>query len=270
MSDKVESNNSRMLLAVPGLAALGLGGIYALGALAYYGQFREAGLDAIQAMPLVPVNQLLGRGIGVATSQFFQAVVFIVLTAIVGAAIGLRQIRSEIQGSDHSSPGGEGENSDETNEGWWRRHLSWALIALLGLIVAVLLVAYSWRQCAVLFVGFVAEVVVIGLLVWRRLKEDANWNGFDVRVYAAGLLAFVTGAAIAGSFLTPSPLPETIVRTSSGKSVEGHLVMEDDSSYVVELPDSVLISLPAARVRSALTHYRSSPHEPTAVESLFR
>jgi hypothetical protein len=269
MSDKVEGNNSRMLLAVPGLAALGLGGIYALGALAYYGQFREAGLDAIQAMPLVPVNQLLGRGIGVATSQFFQAVVFIVLIAIVGAAIGLRQIRSEIRESEHGPPGGVGGKADETDEGWLRRHPGWALIAVLGLIVAFFVVAYSWRRCAVLLAGFVAEVVVIGLLLWRRLKEDQEWNGFDVRVYAAGLSAYVAGAAIAGSFLTPSPLPETSVRTMSGKPVEGHLVMEDDSSYVVERRDGALISIPAARVRSASTHYRSSPHEPTAVESLF-
>jgi hypothetical protein len=45
--------------------------------------------------------------------------------------------------------------------------------------------------------------------------------------------------------------------------------MEDDSSYVVESRDGALISIPAARVRSTSTHYRSPPDEPTAVESLF-
>jgi hypothetical protein len=43
-------------IAIGGTLAL----VYALGAIAIYGQLRPAGFDVMQTMPLVPVEQILG------------------------------------------------------------------------------------------------------------------------------------------------------------------------------------------------------------------
>jgi hypothetical protein len=49
---------------VPVLIACSLAGIYALGAIPIFGQFLAADLDGVRTMPLVPVDQILARGIG--------------------------------------------------------------------------------------------------------------------------------------------------------------------------------------------------------------
>src|SRR5689334_24001523 len=55
----------RLLKLFPGLLAGGLAIVYALGAIATGSEFSGAGIDPRDAVPLLSVDQLLARGIGV-------------------------------------------------------------------------------------------------------------------------------------------------------------------------------------------------------------
>jgi hypothetical protein len=57
---------SRLMVLVPGVVALGLALLYSVGALLKTFELLDAGIDVTEALPLVPLEQVLARGIGTA------------------------------------------------------------------------------------------------------------------------------------------------------------------------------------------------------------
>ena len=71
------------LPSIPAVIGVALGIIYAVGAVTIYGQLKNANLNAIQAMGLIPLEEILGRGIGQMVSQLGQAIVEVGLIALL-------------------------------------------------------------------------------------------------------------------------------------------------------------------------------------------
>ena len=67
---------------LPALAALSLGAVYGVGAITIYGQLKAEGVNGVQSMSLVPLEQILGQGIGRRAPQFGQALLLIGVLAI--------------------------------------------------------------------------------------------------------------------------------------------------------------------------------------------
>lgn len=77
------------LLAVPGFVAFALGLVYGIGAITIYGQLKSAGLNGVEAMAAVPLDQILSRGIGQAASTFGKALVYAFVIAMCAALVSL-------------------------------------------------------------------------------------------------------------------------------------------------------------------------------------
>jgi cell division protein FtsB len=83
----------QILASLAGLVALALGCIYALGALDTFGGLRDAGVRPLDVFPLVPLNQVLGRGIAYTISPVgFSAVGAVVVYRTVDRFIGWERL----------------------------------------------------------------------------------------------------------------------------------------------------------------------------------
>jgi hypothetical protein len=79
------SIGERLLRIFPGLLAGGLALIYVLGAIATGSEFAGAGIDPSEAVPLLSIQQLLARGIGVVVKPIALLTITGLLVALIGA-----------------------------------------------------------------------------------------------------------------------------------------------------------------------------------------
>jgi hypothetical protein len=90
--EAAESSAARQLAtAFPVVVAISVAFMYSLGAIELVGQLREDHVDALAALPLVPLQQVLGRGIWVATHELW----WMLVVASVGVVFAQRVERVE-------------------------------------------------------------------------------------------------------------------------------------------------------------------------------
>jgi hypothetical protein len=185
---------------LPGLAALLLGLLYALGALLEMADLRGAGLRVGDSLPLLPVTDLLSRGIGVAVGAG------VALLGLAGFALSYRRY--------YDAP------AESTIEMVWWFAGMW--------LVAVALTLAIYFLPLVLGVGILLGVAVCMVLDMR----SSNPGGKELAcAFAVVVLAFAVHAVVA-----PRPLPGTNVRLKTGGTVSGSLITSANNRWALEAP----------------------------------
>jgi hypothetical protein len=244
------------LHSVPAIVGVALGLIYVVGAVTIYGQLKDANLNGIQAMGVVPLEEILSRGIGQMVSQLGQALVEVgLITLIIGFLYGTQpkaltpppappKPKSLLGRLDrfYSNP----------------RHM----LALMGVLLLFLLVGMPMNDAVVLLIA-VALSVGMFVLMWRFTKDRGEHGPRRIFiVYVVVGLTFLTAFNFASAFLRPAPLPHVRLATTEGSNVEGALVTESGGSWYVVQSNQSLIAVTNRRVRrSFITYPHRSPEQ---------
>lgn len=251
------------LVAVPGFVAFALGLVYGIGAISIYGQLKGAGLNGIEAMASVPLDQILSRGIGQAASTFAKVLVYAFVIAACAAMFYLPEAAERSEPASTTEP---------TQLSWGVRHVArfahWlattplAAGGAISLVVAALLIETPRRDAEVLgiTIGVTGMAIFAAVNITRR-RGEAGVRRLVV-VYATAYLTYLVGIVVATAFLNPAPLPHARLRMKHGGSVEGGLISESGSSwYVTQDNKSVLVVDSRLVTRSFITFPHRRPEQ---------
>jgi hypothetical protein len=229
---------SDWLAAIPAVAALSLGVIYALGAIAVYGQIKGAGLNAVQTMPLVPLEQMLGRGIGSVTSELAQTVV--VSAGLVFLMLLLRDRPEASDRPDESS--GKGANRS-----------AWIGLGGFGFLLVAFFVTYPLDEAMVILIAVSAQ---LACMFWlgQRIKPRRDVKAL-VSLGLASIFAFTLASAVASSFLTPAALPQIKLELNRGCAVAGDLVAMSNGVWYVGTEGGGITAIEIRQVRRTTITY---------------
>jgi ABC-type multidrug transport system fused ATPase/permease subunit len=270
----------RIVALLPAMAAMGLAGLYGLGGLLWAAELSGADLDVGRTLPLVPLEQVLARGIGVA----LMAVALSPLVLLFALGMGWldRRRDREIEVRDHALAHveervqkvqrarrlGQGDLADRLfaelkddveqieRTALKPPPLGRLIAALAGM--AALLVSASWPTATVLV------VLLVALLVWEIPM------GRRLRLRPLPAACLTTGALVvlllAATYLDPPPLPRVSVETAAGERVRGELVIQTGDGYHVTTGDRRMVAIPARAVVATRVH--QVEHESDAVIEL--
>lgn len=245
----------RWLAAAPALIALALGGIYAIGAISIFGQFQAADLDAVQAMPLVPIDQILARGIGAIINQAAFGLLGISGAYAISAFEDMRDGKAQREGKVDAS-GDTDRASGQIFAGrfgvvLWTALLIAAFVAPFGLVTTI-------------GAGFLTlQAVIPKVRNWMLRHEYKRWRP---TAFFVGYCSFLVVAAVVGAFTRPPPLPDVVVERGDGSSIRGGLVATSGSNWFIAKTDGGVLSLSQGEGDTATVTYEDEPKD----ESLFQ
>lgn len=242
-----DSQRSEWLHSAPALIALALGVIYGTGALSIYGQLKAEGLNGVQAMALVPLEQILGRGIGYMTREFGQALVtvgVIVLAFGPGGGITPAQSESEIRTSRF-------------------------MAGLIAVFLGAILISSPIREGLVYLIS-ISLSAFASLHLWRASRARGESGVRQVLVvFGLVYLTFAISTTIGSAFLTPRPLPQVVLASSASPEaeIEGGLVADSGGTwYVAEQDDESVIAVNGRFVEQATFTYPSRKPEQSLLD----
>jgi hypothetical protein len=233
----------RWLSLIPAAIAGMLALVYALGSIAVYGQVKDAGLSAVQTMPLVPVEQILGRGIASIASIFSKASANALISVLfVVTYWPERHTRRLVHPSE------------------WSKRL------YLGMPGAILVLAIflPWETAAVLAVGALTM-----LAIWAIGGLSRVGGSIGIAILACGSVISLLPMSVASSLIEPPPLPKIAVVRSSGPTEHGGLVAETGSNWYVAHPDHSVDAIPNARVAGTTITYPKRDHATSLWDLVF-
>lgn len=197
-AEAAEGSAARQLAtAFPVVIVVSVAFLYSLGAIELVGQLREDHVDALAALPLVPLQQVLGRGIWVATHQLWWLVPLAVLAVAFADAIDHVDSRRKelgVKGAVGILAG----------------------VFFLLAVPALVLVRYLFT-----FVGSAPIAFGFRERFTRRFSLG--------EILGAGAIAAVL-YTVSGALVTPHHLPVAELRLDSG-SARGALVAFDGSTW---------------------------------------
>jgi hypothetical protein len=246
----------RWVPLVPVVIACSLAGIYTLGAISIFGQFLAADLDGAQTMPLVPIDQILARGIGAIIDQAILGVLGISLAYSISAFEDLKEGKARKEGqvpstSDPSSQAGGQIFTGRLGVGVWIALLAAAFFAPFGLVTTI--------GAGLLTI----QAVIPRVRDWMLRQGYKKWRP---TAFFVSYCAFLVVSAVVGAFTRPSPLPDITLERSTGESIHGGLVAANGSNWLVAKPDGTVLSLPEGVADIATITYSKEPTD----ESLFQ
>jgi len=244
------------LHSVPALVGISLGIIYGLGAISIYGQLKVADLNAVQAMGLIPIEEILGRGIGGMVSQLSQALVMIgLMSIIVLGTSGATPPESETKGS--SPP------SNRIVRGLDRFYSSPKLyVSILSVVVALMLAGEQMKVALVYLIS-----IASGAWSFSRMWAVTQGRGEHgprrmAVVYVVSGVTFLIVFNISTSFLRPAPLPHLRLALEDGSQVEGGLITETGGLWYLARPNHSVMTVNTRKVRhSFITYPKHSPEQ---------
>ncbi len=240
--------NLNWMGSIPAFVALGLGGIYALGAASVIGQLQKEHLNAVQVMPLVPIEQILGRGIGAITS-----------VALLAFPVGLITALGIFQFESFSFSKKKGDPKRSADSQGIQFPSSWSALAIL--IAGILFIPGDYLT--ILLFSLITMFVIIDVVRKAMTRQGkANWRP---AAFLGGYLGFVLVATLIGSIVRPDPLPHVMLDLRNGGSLRGSLVVSTNSSWYVASEDDRIVTVPASNVRRLSIAYS----DPKGSESLF-
>jgi hypothetical protein len=246
----------RWVPLVPVVIACSLAGIYTLGAISIFGQFLAADLDGAQTMPLVPIDQILARGIGAIIDQSILGVLGISAAYMISAFEDLRKARAQREGHVPST-------SDPPDEGGGEIFTGQMGI---GMWIVLLVAAFFVPFGLVTMIGaglLTIQAVIPRVRDWMLEQGYEKWRP---TAFLAGYCAFLVVSAVVGAFTRASPLPDVTLERSARGSIHGGLVAENDSNWFVAKPDGTVLSVPGRAVDISRITYSEEPDD----ESLFQ
>lgn len=210
------------LSLLPLVIAVFLGILYTVGAVLTTGQLRRANLVVRDTLPLVPLPQLLGRGMSVFLKPF-AGVLVIVLVFIAVVVLGSRLERA----------------LERRMAGRTAR----AVVVAVGVAALVLL---SPPQIAI---GVVVCALVLALWVLGRLPLRESLL----------LFAGITALMLLGlAFYRPEPLATVTIRTSTRGVVHGDLITTANGTWYIGQGRRNFLAIEGSDIRSL--EVDSGPH----------
>jgi hypothetical protein len=203
---------------LPVVIALSVGTLYTVGAVVTTGQLRHANLVVRDTLPLVPLSQLLGRGMSVFLKPF--AGVLAIALVFVAALIFGEWI----------------ENSLEARSRGWTQNRR-TIMRLTGMLVGVSALALLSPPDVAIGVACCSLV----LMLWV----------FDITHLRPALLLFAAAAGVmllALSFYRPERLAKVTIQQRQGRVISGDLITttagtwylgERNRNFVAVLPTDV-------------------------------
>lgn len=215
-AEAAEGSAARQLAtAFPVVVAVSVAFLYSLGAIELVGQLREDHIDALAALPLVPLQQVLGRGIWVATHELpwmLGAAVLGIVLAQGGERVESRRKRVAIQVV------------------FALLGIGWLLVFLPLLVIRMLL------------------TIAVGLVVaWPFRERIMRGLSFNEIIAASAVFAVLYAAS--GAIVMPDHLPVAKLKLESG-STKGALVAFDGSTWYLSR-DGRIDAIPTRSVLSS-------------------
>lgn len=274
----------------PAVAAVSIGALYTIGILVWSAQLRDAGVTVTDALPLIPLSQLLARGIDAAVG-LTPSLIIILIVAVGMVLAELRsRARATANGPNVTSPLGlwlpSASSRIETAPvprlirlllrqrrlfvrlvPWLGRHRRTLLFVALWpftlfLVVWVAVGAGLFLVTAVRFPWFVTllSVVTTPVILWQAGK--AAKTGFPLRpllVMLGVILAVVVGISVLYSVIRPPPLPMVTVDHTTGPRTQGRLISQTEQVTVVATTRRRIVVIPARGVRRVTATSRTRP-----------
>lgn len=226
-----------MLVAMPAAVALGLASLYSLGALLCAAELRNEDVELTNGLKLVPLEQILARGIGSAILIFSGVAVIAWLLPLMW-----HWDRQVLRGIELRRAGEPAPSVAD------HRVVVYTLALLCALVAGFLLLF------APLFVAIVSAFFLVRLAVIIRTR------GTPPRALptAAALFLFAGAACTAQAFMNPRPLPNARIVEVGGAVAVGKLVaISSDDWYLTSRPHTIT-AVPADRI--VITHLDLPPH----------
>jgi|GEM_PF-3519531 len=200
----------RLLRLFPGLLAGGLAIVYVLGAIATGSEFSGAGIDPRDAVPLLSVEQLLARGIGVLVKP--TAFLLILALALFFLQVLVAQIvRQHLRrGLDEDQ-----DTSDIRTD---------IFFGLLLVLVALLFIPLNQ------VVGYLILVITF----WIGISLPTTYPSMPSRWQRLLPLLFVIGLLISQgvlAYMDPAPLGRVSLDLKRGQEQDGFYVTHSDSTW---------------------------------------
>jgi hypothetical protein len=237
------------VLMIPGVAAVILGLLYTTGALLKTAQLRGAGVSVTDALPLVPLQQLLSLGIGTLVHTFWTALITLGVFGVFAFALRRRPI-------DHL-PGivmpRRRPRRVAPTPSWLRRH------ALNVIVYSGAFFLYGIDASPLSSLRLTISSISGGLVADEMAGQRRR-----SRVFTVVAVTYLSGVTlnIADNYVTPTPLPLTTVRTDQGLYA-GELVVAADTWQIAVL-NMTMRSVPSTGIQEAVICSRERP-EPRTV-----
>jgi hypothetical protein len=215
--------------ALPGVAAVGLTLLYAVGAMLWVAELQGVPVSVVDAMPLVPLEQILSRGIG--TVILVTVILPIFGMMIIAAPLIEARVEARLDELDRSP---EPEKAQRDYRRKLRRN---RLIMNLVLLVAVLNVPPVWAAGTLLFVGAVR---------WLMPRVEAP----SLRALFAALLVSGLVVALVDAFVDPRPRPTARLMLVGTAAIEGPLVVATDATWYVAPDEERIDAVPVRQIRA--------------------
>ena len=261
----------RMIVVIPAIAVVGLAALYAVGALLKAAQLEGAGLVISDTLSLLPLETILGAGIGVVIRS---AILLVGIGAIVlGGPALLRQffawmdrraaerdkrvdeLSKRIDALDEDSS----DLDEEVNflAADVQRQKRQDKIRRLGIKIMGGLAGFAVVGLVLLFTPVVAvaySISVLGIVIALVL-------GLNIRKFAPYYLSaqylLLLGAYVVSAFVYPTPLPRASVNT--GKRVaSGELVAVTSTAWYLA-NERRIEAIPVRRMNSAVFASQDRP-----------
>jgi hypothetical protein len=213
----------RLFALLPGVFAVGLAGLYAVGATLWVSEVNGADLDVGHVMPLIPLEQVLARGVGI--------VAVVGGLSLIVSPVAWFILRSQVVRGD----GAERTRIDRT------RGKHRAVVGLLFLVLMLLL-------------ALVAPLVVwLGVTLGFAAYYVAWWRGAIREVMPLARLMTYTAAIglviiLAQTWFDPGDLSSVRVVTDSRVALQGKLLVNTGDTWYVVTDEPRVIGIPADQV----------------------
>jgi hypothetical protein len=227
--------------AIPAMAAVLAGVLYTVGALTWASQIADAHAPVGDVLPLVPLPQLLAKGIAP--------------TLLVAAAVGLAAMFFGVASVVTRRPISYGRwrvwtppNAERTKPVPTTAKVFIAVLAVPS-VVGMALFIEPW-------LGYPA-LALIALLLWgvKRIRVTGR-EQFYSRLLAGVTVAWIIATAAGVMFFRPPRLPGVRVEMERGGPVRGVLLVSTDQTVVVATPNNERVIIPARAVRRVITRSR--------------
>lgn len=244
-------------LALPLIVVAAIVTIYGLGAIWKWGQVRDAGLIAADALPLVPRDQLVTLGTELVAFTATGLPLTLALTLLLhlalpdgGRAWGIprglalltlehERLRRDLD-ELRADAGADELVAKRVRRLRTRADRVRARLTHRTLLVRLVLAA---GVLALVVVNTPARIAVALFGLWTLRRVGGGVARVAATVFAALLLVVV-----AERFTAPQPLPDATIRTTTGTLVKGPLVAATPDAWYVVVAERRVKAVPAANV----------------------
>jgi hypothetical protein len=264
------ANAVAMVGFLPGIAALGVGVLYAAGALERATQLHGAHLRVLDFLPLIPLPDLLAVGV----SQAVQGTLGVVIWAFLFAAVvwlsraeperlrpQIHMPRLQVMRSETSPATTKPSRLPQWTRAWPVRPLRW-------LFHLVFVSYYSWVFLYLVYCTFddfasSASVTVASACAahWPAAAENKQ-RGKALALVSTILISSVA-FGLMRSYFVPAPLPKVSLDVAHASDVHGGLVVHVDRTWYVSDRPNRVISIPDSQVTAAVVVSQKNPRPRT-------